>query len=63
MAAEIRRNMYKRGSSFETTIPMPLLFGIDEGKEYDVIFSYNEGKNRWYVRFEERNPGEGKDGK
>jgi len=26
----IRRKLYRRGSSFETTIPMPLLFAIDK---------------------------------
>lgn len=49
--AEIKRNLYKRGSSFETTIPMPLLFGIDTDKKYFVVFKYNEEKNRWYIEF------------
>ena len=53
MSAEIKRNLYKRGSSFETTIPLPLLFGIDSSKKYHVVFKYNETNNRWYVEFEE----------
>jgi len=55
MSAEIKRNLYKRGSSFETTIPMPLLFAIDKSKKYNVVFRYNEAKHRWYIKFEEIN--------
>lgn len=50
---EIRRKLYKRGSSFETTIPMPLLFALDKGKRHFVIFKYEKGSNRWYLDFEE----------
>jgi hypothetical protein len=53
LTAEIRRNLYKRGSSFETTIPMPLLFGTDPDKKYNVVFKYNELNHRWYVEIEE----------
>lgn len=49
---EIRRKLYKRGSSFETTIPMPILFAIDKSKKYEVVFKYDEEKRRWYVDFE-----------
>ncbi len=49
----IRRKLYKRGSSFETTIPMPLLFAIDKKKKHDVLFIYDKKKNRWYIEFEE----------
>jgi hypothetical protein len=52
VAIEIRRNLYKRGSSFETTIPMPLLFAIEKDKKYNVIFRYNNVNNRWYLSFE-----------
>ena len=50
---EIRRKLYKRGSSFETTIPMPLLFAIDKSKKYDVVFKFDESRQRWYLNFEE----------
>lgn len=54
--AQIRRNLYKRGSSFETTVPLPLLFGINESKKYNVIFKYNESNHRWYLDVEEIKP-------
>ncbi|MBI4439601.1 hypothetical protein HY638_01355 [Candidatus Woesearchaeota archaeon] len=54
MVLEIRRKLYKRGSSFETTIPIQLLFAIDSSKKYNVVFSYDQQANRWMVSFEER---------
>ena len=51
--AEFKRKLYKRGSSFETTIPMPLLFFLDKKKRYNVIFAYDEESNKWYIKFEE----------
>lgn len=48
----LKRKLYKRGGSFETTIPMPLLFGLDEKGKYDVIFTFKRGK--WYLEFEKR---------
>ena len=53
MSFEIRRKLYKRGSSFETTIPMPLLFKLDKSKKYEVIFKYNSKNNKWYLDFKE----------
>ncbi len=50
---EIRRKLYKRGSSFETTVPMPLLFAIDKSKKNSIVFKYDAGSNRWYIEFEE----------
>ena len=50
---EIKRKLYKRGSSFETTVPMPLLFAIDKSKKYNVVFKFDETSNKWYVEFEE----------
>ena len=50
---ELRRKLYKRGSSFETTIPMPLLFAIDKKKKHEVVFKYDKKQNRWYIDFEE----------
>ena len=53
MATEIKRKMYKRGSSFETTLPMPLLFALDKSKKYNVVFKYEPASNRWYIDFED----------
>lgn len=50
---ELRRKLYRRGSSYETTIPMPLLFALDITKKHEVIFRYDKGSNRWYVEFAE----------
>ena len=50
---EFRRKLYKRGSSFETTIPMPLLFALDKDKKHNVVFSFDGVNNKWYVKFEE----------
>lgn len=52
---EFKRKLYKRGSSFETTIPMPLLFAIDKSKRYNVIFMFDHKANKWYLKFEETN--------
>jgi len=49
---KIKRKLYKRGGSFETTIPMPLLFGLDEKSKYNVIFIFDKGK--WRIEFEKR---------
>jgi len=49
---EIKRKLYKRGSSFETTIPMPLLFALDKEKKYYVVFKFDESSQKWYVEFE-----------
>ena len=53
MSFEIRRKLYKRGSSFETTIPMPLLFKLDKSKKYEVIFKYDTKKDKWNLDFKE----------
>ncbi|MDO8643091.1 MAG: hypothetical protein Q7R76_05955 [Candidatus Woesearchaeota archaeon] len=50
---DIRRKLYRRGSSYETTIPMPLLFALDLTKKQNVIFTYDKHANRWYLGFEE----------
>ncbi len=49
----IRRKLYKRGSSYETTIPMPLLFALDKSKKHNVLFIYDRKTGRWYIEFEE----------
>ena len=54
MPAEFKRKLYTRGSSFETTIPMPLLFKLHlKHKKYNVFFKYDADKDRWYVEFAE----------
>ena len=53
MAVEFRRKLYKRGSSFETTIPMPLLFALDKSKKHNVVFSYDPAVNKWFIKFEQ----------
>jgi len=50
--AEIKRKLYKRGSSFETTIPMPMLFSLDLSKKHNVVFNFDSQTNRWYLGFE-----------
>jgi hypothetical protein len=49
---EIRRKLYPRGSSYETTIPRPLLFQVNPQEKYDVIFIYDESTRRWYISLE-----------
>lgn len=53
MSTTIKRKLYKRGSSFETTIPMPLLFAVDKSRKNNVVFKFDPKTNRWYVEFEE----------
>jgi hypothetical protein len=50
---EIKRRLYKRASSFETTVPMPLLFAIDKTKKYNIIFKFDKEENKWYIEFEQ----------
>jgi len=52
---ELRRKLYKRGSSYETTIPMPLLFSLEDGRRYDVVFCFDSKSQKWYIGFEENN--------
>ncbi|MFH1064142.1 MAG: hypothetical protein V1729_03620 [Candidatus Woesearchaeota archaeon] len=48
----LKRKLYKRGSSFETTIPMPMLFSLDLESRHNVLFKFDQSTNRWYVDFE-----------
>ena len=50
---EFKRKLYKRGSSYETTIPMPLLFALDKTKKHNVIFKFDQKTSRWYIEIEE----------
>lgn len=63
MATKIKRKLYKRGSSFETTIPMPLLFALDKSQKHNVVFNYEPETNRWYVDFEEQDKPKAQDKK
>ena len=49
---ELKRKLYKRGSSYEITIPMPLLFSIDKSKKNEVVFRFDEKKKKWLVEIE-----------
>jgi len=49
-----KRKLYTRGSSYETTIPKPLLFALDTEKKHDVIFVFDTELNKWVLEFEER---------
>ena len=50
---EIRRKLYARGSSFETTIPRILLVENDLEKKNEVVFKYDSEKKQWYISIEE----------
>jgi hypothetical protein len=49
----LKRKIYTRGSSYETTIPKPLLFSLDLNKKHNVVFSYDQKQKKWYIEFEE----------
>lgn len=51
--SEFKRKLYKRGSSFETTIPMPLLFALDKKKKHNILFKFDSKTQKWYIEFEE----------
>ena len=53
---EFRRRLYTRGSSFETTIPMPLLFSLDKKKKHEVVFVFESETNKWFIKIEEQKP-------
>ena len=50
---EFRRKIYTRGSSYETTIPMPLLFSMDKKKKYAAVFLFEPESGKWLIRIEE----------
>lgn len=49
---KFKRKLYTRGSSYETTIPKPILFALDLEKKHNVLFQFDAEKNRWYIDFE-----------
>ena len=52
---EFKRKLYKRGSSYETTIPMPILFDKDISKKHEIIFLFDNEKRKWYIEVKEEN--------
>lgn len=55
--AEFRRKLYRRGSSYETTIPMPILFALDLSRKQNVLFKFDPKLSRWYLDFEQETKG------
>lgn len=51
---EFKRKLYSRGSSYETTIPKPLLFKLNLEKHNNIIFKYDPKTDRWYIEFSEQ---------
>ena len=50
---ELKRKIYKRGSSYETTIPQTLLFKLDiDKKKHQIIFKFDNQADKWYIEFE-----------
>ncbi|MGV8141730.1 MAG: hypothetical protein ACP5NW_04800 [Candidatus Woesearchaeota archaeon] len=49
MAISLKRKLYSRGGSFETTIPIQLLFSLDLKRKHTVQFEYDKATKRWYV--------------
>lgn len=43
---EFKRSLYKKGHSYETTLPKFLLLGLDSKKKYDTVFEFKD--NKWY---------------
>ena len=51
---QFRRKLYTRGSSYETTIPMPLLFSLDKKKKHEVVFVFEPRTDKWFIKIEEQ---------
>ena len=58
---QFRRKLYTRGSSFETTIPAPMLFSINKEKKHEVIFTFDPEQNEWSIKIEEAKVKNGQD--
>ena len=56
MAVQLKRKIYPRGGSYETTIPLQLLFSLDLSKKHDVIFEFDSKSDKWFVTFKESEP-------
>ena len=57
---EFRRKLYTRGSSYETTIPMPLLFSLDKNKKHEIVFIFEPETDRWFIKVEEQKQAQAK---
>jgi len=53
MAVKLKRKLYARGGSFETTVPIQLLFSLDLSKKHDVLFEFDSKTNKWFLSFKE----------
>ena len=53
MTVKFKRKLYTRGSSYETTIPIQLLFNLDMSKKQNVVFEYDNNIKKWCLSFEE----------
>jgi hypothetical protein len=53
MGIRFRRKLYSRGGSFETTIPIQMLFSLDISKKHEVIFEFDNKNRKWLLSFEE----------
>jgi len=49
----LKRKLYKRSSSFEVTIPKPLLFYTDMSKKNSAVFKFDSEKKKWFIEIEE----------
>ncbi len=50
--AEIKRKLYKRGSSYEITVPMPLLFSVDKSGKNEAVFRFDDSKKKWFMEIQ-----------
>lgn len=50
---ELKRKIYKRGGSSESTIPQAILLTLDPDKKHNIIFKFDSKTKRWYIEFEE----------
>ena len=53
MNVRFKRKLYSRGGSYETTIPVQMLFATDISKKNNVIFEYDAKQKKWTVSIEE----------
>ena len=53
MAVALKRKLYPRGGSYETTIPLQLLFSLNLSKKNDVFFEYDPKTEKWFISFKE----------
>lgn len=48
----IKTKLWKRSQkSYATTIPYPVLFTLDEEKDYDIIWEYDKSLKKWTIEF------------